>query len=257
MTQTIILSDLHSRFEKVVKLFRMIGLMDEQGNRIPGSHVISLGDTVCLGYGKREDSFLKWLEQFVDEWLIGNHEWPVFSTHGHFSGYHDHDPETASIVWDNKDRYKVATTHGDWLLTHAGLHPNLIPGEMFGCHADELADWLNDLFSKKLVEPYTFIRELDMVGFMRGGRDPQGGIMWNDIDDLINHYKDHGGESKKYPLLPPQIVGHSSYTKAAKYDEKLWCIDTRNSCSALIMDEEGNILRHIYAEDDPSVVMET
>ena len=74
--KTIVLSDIHNREFVVKDLFRKIGLMDDQGNRADGFHVIQLGDLLSLGYGEQEAEFLKWIRPFIDVQLVGNHEYP-------------------------------------------------------------------------------------------------------------------------------------------------------------------------------------
>lgn len=147
--KTVVLSDIHSRQQKLTNLLVKIGAMDDEAKRVDGFHIIQLGDAVSLGYGMKEAYFLNWLEPWVDEWLIGNHEAPALWSYDDrlkFYGYcagdlgtDGADPEAVRMVRAQAHRYKLATNVGDWLITHAGLHETN-QGKLFSDPGDYFAE---------------------------------------------------------------------------------------------------------------------
>jgi hypothetical protein len=112
------------------------------------------------------------------------------------------------------------------LLTHAGLHPSFV---VSGVGAAGVAEWLNDVWVEDRVGRSVF----SAVGVMRGGGDRFGGIFWGDAVDLQRAYCGVGG-------LLKQVCGHSSYAESLDgypwLAEGLVCVDTGDSCAALVSD---------------------
>lgn len=139
---------------------------------------------------------------------IGNHDahyfkWqtPVFmQVRG--SGYNDKQLYRAFHLYlDNKDLFKVAYQHENYLWTHAGLseagynfHLKRKVDDVIHTFANvhNIADALNKLWD--LNDPSIFL-----VPLSRGGDDTYGGPLWADRSDTI------GGPLSGYH----QIVGHS------------------------------------------------
>lgn len=239
----VVFSDFHNREYVVKDLFHKIGLMDEDGNRSPGFHTIQLGDLLSLGYGEQEAEFLKWVREFIDVQLIGNHELPVFtpySDHVEFVGWEQRDLVAQQMVREEFMRAQmeqdpnmwIAATHvGKWLITHAGASIQVQKELGIGKSAEEYAVELNNLFVDHIAN-----RVPDPI--IIGTGQHNGGIFWHRIQYLRAGYREQH---------VPQIVGHTPHDHNQKFcppslqnrDGNLWCIDSLGSCSALVTKDDG------------------
>lgn len=247
----LILGDLHARKKHTATVLHRAGVMDIHGNRIGDTKVTSLGDVVSLGYDEPEAEFLEWVEKFIDEWIVGNHEAYALCPHPQLSfigfdgePYKDFngkevfpgeaDPAAVRIVrrWQDEGRYKVASTCGPWLLTHAGLRPAL--QKFYREHEAELPDIAHDLNRRwKACVGNPGINDQ----FITDGRESMGGILWHRFQYLRAGYQ-------KTHL--PQIVGHSSNCGPNLWRTgNLWCIDTEGGCAGLLTEDDGQTFRLI------------
>lgn len=234
--KTLIVGDMHGRTDAVKDLFAKVGLDEDTKDEF---HVISLGDILSLGYGEEEAEFYQWVMPFIDVAIVGNHEYPAVEprTKAVFSGWSGRDREAERLLVKQfkaeDSKYVYAHHTNGFLLTHAGLHPewakyaglDMIEGDV-----EMIAALINTLAS---VDDTLYNPLFEAIGRARGGIDLVGGILWNDIDDLIPAYS--------HKNLIPQICGHSSYAESLDgypfFQKNLICIDTRDSVAALVFED--------------------
>lgn len=243
----VIVGDVHGRKEPFLKVLKRAGAIDENGVRIEGVKVIQLGDLLDLGYMNAEADFYEWAKPYIDVQCVGNHELPAFAPNAEavaFNGWADRDRDAEILVKrDFREGRFVAAAHvGDWLLTHAGLHPMFMQEGSRLANldtAEQISEALNGMF---INSPDHMI--FNAIGAQRGGRALYGGIFWNDITDLVDSYQSFADV--------PQICGHSSYcTTGEQVPGLLWCIDTRGGCAALVTDDDGQTFELIVEEREP------
>ena len=253
MTITAIFGDMHNREVVVRDLFDKIGLIDSNGNRNPGFHTIQLGDLLSLGYGEQEAEFLKWVRQFIDEQLIGNHELPFFTSYPDlvaFQGMEARDIvaeqmirsefNKAYMLEEEPNLWKAATHVGKWLITHAGLSVALQRDELkvIGKDAEYIANLLNTEW-RKCVED----RSADPL-FLHAG-EHNGGIFWHRLNYLRAGYQS---------CHVPQIVGHTPWADKMcppaiqNKDSNLWCIDTPGGCAVLLTEDDGETFELVQSD---------
>ncbi len=249
----IVFGDMHNRYHVVRNLFKKLGLIDDDGNRVPGFYTVQLGDLVSLGYGEQETEFLRWVRPFIDVQLIGNHELPAIGPYPDyvaFQGWDERDIVAEQMVraeWRkaqmefNPDLWCAATSIGDWLITHAGASVAVLKElNAIGKSAEEIALQLNNEWIDHLAE-----RTPDPI-FIGTGQST-GGIFWHRIQYLRAGY---------LKMHVPQIVGHTPFDHNKKYnppalqnkDGNLWCIDTAGSCCALITQDDGKTWEPVLSD---------
>lgn len=109
----------------------------------------------------------------------------------------------------------------DHLLSHAGLHCSMIARNE-SVTIDELRKLEDELVSATLNLSIPPFPPLASVGYVRGGRDEVGGILWQDWN---YEFEDS---------LPwPQIVGHTIQIKPNQIGRS-WNIDTRAGHYAIL-----------------------
>lgn len=247
--KTVIVSDIHNRLAAITALFRRIGIIDENDVKQDGFYVIQVGDRLSMGYGEQEDFFYKTVDPWIDKQLLGNHEWPWVCNHREFCKYDG--MENQDIVAEQMLRrdfrmgkWDIVTHVGDWLITHAGLHPTYMNvGKLAECStAAEYAQAIEDMWvefmqvSSYEARQHPYFELFSGKGHRRTTNYrlalPVGGILWSDIVDLTPEYEVENTHV-------PQICGHSSYCKTGLQAENLWCIDTHGGVAALVTEDEG------------------
>ena len=211
--------------------------------RVKNTRVTQVGDLLSLGYNEQEAEFMKFAWDFLDVKCLGNHEAPaIYPVHARieFSGWHHRDRIAEQMVRSkhNAGEYVIAHSVGDWLVTHAGLHPVLAEsaGIDITDSAEKIAEQLNTLWvSNPMHEVFV------AIGYNRGGYHAYGGVLWNDLFDLDKAYAEN-------PNYVPQICGHSSYADTGMYHPHLWCIDTKGSVAALVTDDDGETFELIESD---------
>ena len=114
------------------------------------------------------------------------------------------------IYNQNRHRFSAALAIDSWLLTHAGVAPQLakiMPPEISSGGVEAVAGWLNQEFEKQLQIPVPGIMRgarsghgpLFQIAVCRGGQDHYGGIFWFDPS----------GEQTQPAPAWPQIFGHT------------------------------------------------
>jgi len=257
--KTVIVGDMHNRLEAVTSLFLRIGIIDENGNRNPGFHVIQMGDRLSLGYFEQEAEFYQRVDPWIDVQLLGNHEYPFVAQNPNdvmFGGAENRDYVAEQML--RRDyflgKWQMVTSVGKWLITHAGLHPAWMTiGPLVHCNtASDYAETLEMMFEDFREVPANQTSEhpywpvFNAIGQQRSSSNfgpKYGGIVWNDIADLKPAYEEQTGV--------PQICGHSSYCDTGLQTPDLWCLDTKGGCAALVTSDDGETFELFIEERTP------
>lgn len=213
------------------------------GNPDDGCHIIQVGDLLHLGADIAEYDFMLEAENIIDEQLIGNHEFQALG--GPLTNsYFDCDKKAANLlpVRVRMGKWKAATSVGDWLITHAGLHPffqeELIEqndGEPL--NASEFAHAINERFANYRAtkkNSYLYDGLFDAIDSMRGGYGNQGGIFWAHITYLVALYSANDADT-----FVKQIVGHSPVTFPKQVHEDIWDVDCGRGVGMLVSEDNG------------------
>ncbi len=255
--KTLLLGDLHGRWDKTAKVLTRAGVMSKDGTRNDGFRVVQLGDAVSLGYDEDEADFYSWLGKWVDTWCAGNHEvsaWWFNDQHTHlgwdadrWNGWHvGRDREAERLVRQRfmRGEYKVATSIGDWLITHAGVLPKYQRKyKLWDMTAAQAAEWLN-------VEFQRCMEERSGTGLMEG----PDSLFWVRIGQLKSSYRPSSSSKK----VLKQVVGHTPSRDHAPMEvvkDLLWCIDSppvhhpiHGGVVGLLFDEKNEITQLLYEE---------
>jgi hypothetical protein len=183
----------------------------------PGALHISLGDLVDSRQGLSFDQELACLELLLASdarHLWGNHDL-AYLPERPWRPYGRYE-ETAfrEQFQQHRHRFSAALAVDDWLLTHAGVAPQLMktmPSEVITGGIEAVANWLNKEFDRQLQIPVQDIVRTPRFGYgplfqipvCRGGQHQYGGIFWFDQE---------GEQSQPAPVWP-QIFGHSPVEK--------------------------------------------
>lgn len=186
-----------------------------------GTHGTPSGDRMCYEYASR----------YLDLVLWGNHDRAVFDPNSIFGGYeHPGDEVHAymSRLIGDKKLTLAAEAHGH-LIVHAGVHQRWQKLANEIGNAVEFAEYLNtmdrgylsslrnrDLTYQELRERQKRFAIIANISAIRGGPNPEGGVLWMDWD------------REKHLEGPfPYVCGHTAQTDGlAKTDEwGNWNID--------------------------------
>ena len=191
-SKVLVIPDIHGKIELLEKI------LDKHGNV---ERVIQIGDLAnCVLADKDGDvKCIELAKKFGIECLIGNHEHPYFGG-VRFSGFYPV-PEVKEAVLSVD--WKVATTVGDTLLTHAGVH--LFMESRFDS-AKDAADKLNALWKENPRDPV-----FNGISDARRGYDAYGGVLWRDFSEFV---------TQKFP----QVFGHTK-KDSVRMIGKAICID--------------------------------
>lgn len=223
----LIIPDVHNR-EKIVQpvIDKYDGEVDE---------IIFLGDILDNPEETDEDTknTLYWFKEILKRpdvvWLYGNHENPYLFPSLDLMWNGRSRPQRGemfrSILGEDRWKGKLCHWDGEWLYSHAGIHPTLfkdVPSLEIDCQRAILA-----------AKDYC-MHSLFTAGYGRGGPARYGGINWLDWDC----------EFDPIPGLN-QIVGHTKYRIPrfeAGENSRNWCLDT-NSAYYGITDGDMLIVR--------------
>ena len=165
----VVIGDVHARTGTLVSLLRSLGAIDSRGRRREGWWIIQVGD--LLDRHASPDANLRAAQtatRLLDVVLAGNHEATLLAERAG-----DHGAALATLAargWPH-----AATSVGDWLVTHAGVHPH-DASTLSPCPV-ECAEQINDRWHRR-VPARAFDPLFDWVGPARGGPAPWGGILW-------------------------------------------------------------------------------
>jgi hypothetical protein len=240
----IVVGDLHGDYEGCRRLLRQEGVIDETDQRVPGWHVVQVGDFIHGGHheNERDLTMVKRMHWF-DVILLGNHDVPHVHRGRDFIEFHGMTPLDSRVTDVLRD-CPVAHAIGDWLITHAGLDPRLALSQGVPPNAGEAAAFLNERFLDRLggrqQNPL-----FDAIGARRGGIGGAGGIFWHDWRDLSWN---RGGHWELFPVH--QIVGHTPRPEGFEQspDGRYWCVDAGAALSGMVsalISEDGETWRGV------------
>jgi Calcineurin-like phosphoesterase len=202
----IVIGDVHARCRALRALLEAVGAVDGRGRRQGRCWIVQLGDLLDRRASARANlATARLAAGAIDVVLAGNHEARILrepaSRHGAALA------TLAARGWPH-----AATATGEWLVTHAGVHPELARG--LSGRAAECAEEINDRWHRRSAcddgDPL-----FDWIGPTRGGDAPHGGIFWT-----------HPGEWRS-DVEPPwgQIVGHVPQPAPRLLVGRRWAID--------------------------------
>lgn len=221
----VVIGDIHSDLESLLALLRHVGAVDASGARTPGFFLVCVGDLLHLGHDSRADdrAVAEYCRGLFDVLLCGNHE--LLLAYGLEAGrfaacHHSTFPETQHILrgWARRGQLQPACAVDDWLVTHAGVHPEWMRTLPAGKTAAQLARIINRRWASRLSSKVTDPL-FDSVGPLRGGARAPGGLFWCDHRE---HLTCAPGAD---PV--PQIYGHTPQADGPQHDpdRRLWCVD--------------------------------
>jgi hypothetical protein len=243
----VVVGDIHGDIRGLRSLLERIGAIDAAGTRQPGFYLVQLGDLLHCGHGEfvRDRATAEFCKDLFDVQLAGNHElWHAYGLEvGRFAGLDKKlFPETQEIInyWVKQGKLGAATSVDGWLISHAGMHSSFFGAMPDDADVEVIADALNRVLKQKLTERKE-VPMIDWIGWLRGGRNPHGGIFWADFEELAKDKRN----------LIQQIVGHSPQADVRKVGERLWCVDVGAALSGRV---PALVKRGVAAEWEPVVV---
>ena len=202
----IVIGDVHAQTKALRRLLGAVGAVDARGRRRRGCWVVQLGDLLDRRASPAANlATARLAARVVDVVLAGNHEVLLLRESGCVHGAAL--STLAACGWPH-----AAACCGEWLVTHAGVHPGLAAG--LSPLAAECADEINDRWHRR--GPADGVDPLfDWIGPARGGGAPHGGIFWT-----------HPVEWGSRPSAPwGQIVGHVPQRTPRLLPGRRWSID--------------------------------
>lgn len=193
MSAAFVIADAHGNLDAVAGLLRQERILnDEWGREDYDTTVIQIGDLCnCVASSIADDSrCLDHVEQWLDIYLVGNHEHPVFGGPA-FSGFYP-DPVVAHRLrlLNSLGIVKPCVAVDGVLVSHAGL-------------AEAFDDWAGnadaETFAKRVQDLWAGNPRDDVfstIGRSRGGWSETGGLLWSDWRER---------KSRRFS----QVVGHT------------------------------------------------
>lgn len=207
-TLDVVIGDVHAHADALHALLREVGVIDSRGRRRTGGRVIQVGDLLDRNASLEANLVTAQLAvDTLDVVLAGNHEWRLMA---------DDEHGRALDVLASRGWPQAATTAGDWLVTHAGVHPALaedLPADPEACAAEINRRWSRSAKQRDRDPLFAY------VGPERGGDDPHGGILWLHCDEWPKHRKAPWG----------QIAGHVPQDGPQLLPGPRWAIDVKPS----------------------------
>lgn len=165
----VVIGDVHARAEVLHALLRAVGVLDSRGRRRRGFWIVQVGDLLDRRASPEANLHTAQLAvKAVDVVLAGNHEADMLAQRAAANG-----PALATLAaqgWPH-----AASEVGGWVVTHAGIHPELTHG--LSSVAEECVAEINDRWHRRsprhIGDPL-----FDWVGPARGGVSPYGGLLW-------------------------------------------------------------------------------
>ena len=221
----IVIGDVHARRGVLAGLLQELGVIDEDGRRRERAWVVQLGDLLDK-HADPEDNLqtARLAAAAIDVVLAGNHEAALMEAEAH----------GALAVLATRGWPHAAHALGDWLITHAGVHPAFaadLPAPAAECAAE-----INDRWHRHARDPL-----FDWVGPERGGPDPHGGLFRL--------------QTAEWPRGVPspwlQISGHVPQDEPRRLGPRRWAIDLGgrgNRLAALVRTRRDEPWRPVVAQ---------
>lgn len=231
-TFEVVIGDVHARPHAVEALLLALGAVDRQGRRRDGWWIVQLGDLLDRRASPAVNlQTARLAQQTVDVVLAGNHEFRML---GEASGRDG----AALAALATHGWPQAAAACGDWLVTHAGVHPEL--ARSLPADAGEAAVVINDRWNRRSPGRAGDVL-FDSVGARRGGPDPFGGIMWLHSDEWPAGTRAPWG----------QITGHVPQPQPRQLPGRRWAVDVSARGDRL-----AAVVRTAGSEDWQAVVVD-
>jgi hypothetical protein len=200
-----VIADVHARAESLLSLLCAAGVVDRHGRRRGRWSVVQLGDLLDRHASVEANlQTARLAAGTIDVVLAGNHESRMFAERGSAHG-------RALATLATQGWPHAAAACGDWLVTHAGVHPRLAPE--LPSDARECAEELNHRWHVRGCGRGDDL--FHAIGPARGGPAAFGGILWL-----------HGDEWPRTRISPwAQITGHVPQDEPRLRPGPRWAID--------------------------------
>lgn len=210
----IVVGDVHARPEVLRALLGALGVVDSRGRRREGFWVVQVGDLLDRrATAEANMSTARLATDALDVVLAGNHEARMLA---------ERQPRhPAALAALGTCGWPLAAAElGGWIVTHAGIHPELthgLPRRAEDCVAEINHHW-HQRSRTQLVHPL-----FDWVGPGRHGVSPYGGLFWSAESEWPPHLRTPWG----------QICGHLPQARPRLLPGPRWLIDVGSSGSRL------------------------
>ena len=202
----VVIGDVHARADLLRELLVSLGALHPRARRRDGFWIVQVGD--LLDRHATPEANLRTARlaaESLDVVVAGNHEVSMLADPGGVNG-------AALATLAARGWPQAAAEVGGWVVTHAGVHPELTHG--LPPAPDDCAAVINDRWHRR--SPHDIGDPLfDWVGPARGGISPYGGLFW-------------AGDSE----WPPggrtpwgQIYGHVPQSRPRLLPGPRWLID--------------------------------
>ena len=212
----VVIGDVHARAELLRAVLGACGVLDGRGRRREDAWVVQVGDLLDRRASLDSNVAVASLAaDAIDVVLAGNHEARMLEAGSHGAAL----ALLATRGWPH-----AAAASGGWLITHAGVHPELapsLPTDVYECVAE-----VNDRWHRGGGDPL-----FDWIGPARGGGAPHGGLLWLGAGEWP---RDLGSPW-------PQISGHVPQREPRLLSPGRWSIDVggRGRLGALVRSGGG------------------
>jgi len=199
-----VIGDVHARPAALRSLLSAVGVLDPRGRRRRSWSVVQLGDLLDRHASPEANLETAQLAaDTIDIVLAGNHESQMLAdpaSHGRSLA------TLATRGWPH-----AAAACGDWLVTHAGVHP--LPARDLPSDARDCADEINHRWHSQRRRRGDDL--FHAVGPGRGGAAAFGGIFWLHADEWPRDAATPWG----------QITGHVPQPEPRLRPGPCWAID--------------------------------
>jgi hypothetical protein len=210
----IVIGDVHARPELLHKLLTRLGVLDSRDRRRNGFWIVQVGDLLDRRATPNENLITARLAvEVLDVVLAGNHEVEMLASRRPAHG-------AALATLAARGWPQAAAEVCGWLVSHAGVHPELTHGLPDG--ADECAAEINDRWHRRAPEGIADPL-FDWVGPARGGVSPYGGLFWSAGSEWPPRGRTAWG----------QICGHAPQSRPRLVAGPRWLIDVGGRGSRL------------------------
>lgn len=218
----VVVGDVHARADVLCALLGALGVVDARGRRREGFWVVQVGDLLDRRATREANMRTARLAvAALDVVVAGNHEVRMLAGPG--------SSHAAALAALGTHGWPLAAAElGGWLVTHAGIHPELthgLPRRPEDCVAE-----INDRWHRR--SPADIGHPLfDWVGPGRGGISPYGGLFWSSDSEWPPDARTPWG----------QICGHAPQPRPRLLPGPRWLIDVdaSDSLAALVRDDRA------------------
>lgn len=212
----VVIGDVHARPDLLRGVLAAIGALDSHGRRRAGFWIVQVGD--LLDRRAEPEANLQTARlaaDTVDVVLAGNHEVGMLAAGGTRHG-------RALATLAGRGWPQAAAEVRGWLVTHAGVHPELTHG--LPAAPSDCASEINDRWHRRGPSRHRPRRRahaglgdplFDWVGPARGGVSPYGGLFWGAASEWPPDGRTPWG----------QICGHIPQARPRLLPGPRWLID--------------------------------